>query len=152
MTRLDLVKRIAGAAVRAPEVGGEVNPLSPLPGTDAVPRLDEAGAPRQAPQDVMDLFVWFEDTSERVQAGCRGIAGLPESLLPWPHADPHSLRVIERRFAEGHFHLLAGVRLRCHGKLGERIASIYTAALSVGTIAWIGTGAHHERLWDEAAL
>jgi hypothetical protein len=98
-----------------------------------------------------DLFVWFEDTSLRPLHDGSGIAGLPESLLPWPTGGQPGMRVIERRYAEGHAHLLAAVRLRCQGSLAERIASVYTAALSVGTIAWIGAGTHYEHAWDESA-
>jgi hypothetical protein len=70
---------------------------------------------------------------------------LPESLLPWDY----KMRVIERRYAEGHLHLLSAVRLRCGERQGERIAAIYTAALSVGTVAWIGTGKQYEQAWHE---
>ena len=90
-------------------------------------------------------FVWFEDTSARAIDGRRGIAGLPESLLPLAAG----LRVVERRFAEGHMHLLCAVRLTCRGDAAERIASLYTAALAVGTVAWVGTGAQYERAWTE---
>jgi hypothetical protein len=41
------------------------------------------------------------------------------------------------------------VRLRVNGKFGERIAALYTAALSVGTVAWIGTGEQYARAWEE---
>jgi len=95
------------------------------------------------PPAVRELFVWFEDTSARAIDGRRGIAGLPESLLPLAAG----LRVIERRFAEGHMHLLCAVRLACRGEAAERIASLYTAALSVGTVAWVGTGTQYERAW-----
>ncbi len=131
----------------------------------AADRADESmhqpvdDAPLQAPfaetSESTDLFVWFEDT--RVPRSLNGnlvrlgIAGLPESMLPYSHDNPASLRVIERRYAEGHLHLLSAVRLRCTDKFGEKIASIYTAALSVGTVAWIGTGAQYERAWGETA-
>ena len=41
------------------------------------------------------------------------------------------------------------MRIRCADRFGEKIAAIYTAALSVGTIAWIGTGSQYERAWNE---
>ncbi len=59
------------------------------------------------------------------------------------------MQVIDRRYAEGHLHLLSAVRLRVNGKFGERIAALYTAALSVGTVAWIGTGEQYARAWEE---
>jgi len=107
------------------------------------------GAEPQAPADQetaggRDLFVWFEDTSERRRDGQRGIAGLPESLLPIAHG----MRVIERRYAQGHPHLLTALRLRCRDRAAERVAAIYTAALAVGTVAWIGTGAQYEMAWS----
>jgi hypothetical protein len=46
-------------------------------------------------------------------------------------------------------HLLCAARLACRGESAERIASLYTAALSVGTVAWVGTGAQYERAWTE---
>jgi hypothetical protein len=33
--------------------------------------------------------------------------------------------------------------------MGERIAALYTSALSVGTVAWIGTGEQYERAWSD---
>lgn len=139
MTRTDLLKRMAETTTR---------PLE-----EFMHQPVEAPAPEQQPpaQPVTDLFIWFEDTSTRKpRDGLRGgIAGLPESLLPWPHDGAGGMRVIDRRYAEGHLHLLSAVRLRCHDKFGERVASIYTAALSVGTVAWIGTGAQYERAWQE---
>jgi hypothetical protein len=92
-----------------------------------------------------DLYVWFEDTSCRHRDGRRGVAGLPESLLPYARG----MRVIERRYVDGHLHLLSAVRLRCSEQFGERIAALYTAALSVGTVAWIGTGTQYARAWRE---
>jgi hypothetical protein len=91
-----------------------------------------------------DLFVWFEDTSARQQDGLRGIAGLPESLLPVAHG----LKVVERHYAPGHPHLLTALRMRCRERPAEHIAAIYTAALSVGTVAWIGTGSQYEIAWN----
>ena len=141
MTRTELVKRLAEYATK---------PLS----EETLAAGDEAGMhqpvesvePRPAPaRPSGDLFVWFEDTAARRDNGRRGIAGLPESLLPWDT----KMRVIERRYAEGHLHLLSAVRLRCAERQGERIAAIYTAALSVGTVAWIGTGRQYEQAWQE---
>lgn len=91
-----------------------------------------------------DLFVWFEDTSARQHDGLRGIAGLPESLFPVSYG----LKVIERHYAPGHPHLLTALRLRCRDRHAEHIAAIYTAALSVGTVAWIGTGSQYEVAWS----
>ncbi len=129
MTRAELMKQLAEIATR--------------------PLAERMHQPRSAERDQTvverDLFVWFEDTAARGQQGGRGIAGLPESLLPYANG----MRVIERRFAEGHMHLLCAVRLRCRGDAADRIAALYTAALSVGTVAWIGTGAQYERTWNE---
>ncbi len=91
-----------------------------------------------------DLFVWFEDTSDHYNEGRRGIAGLPESLLPYTYG----MRVIERRYAPGHPHLFTALRVRCPQRTAESIAAIYTAALAVGTVAWIGTGAQYEIAWN----
>src|SRR5512140_1671319 len=92
-----------------------------------------------------ELFVWFEDTSTRAMDGRRGMAGLPESLLPYTS----SMRIVDRRYAEDHFHLLSAVRLRCRDDASELIAALYTSALSVGTVAWIGTGAQYRQTWDD---
>jgi hypothetical protein len=59
------------------------------------------------------------------------------------------MRVVARVYAEGHPHLLSAARIRTRGGLGDRIAALYTAALSVGTVAWIGTGEQYERAWNE---
>jgi hypothetical protein len=128
MTRTELVRRLAEHATR---------PLSEHTRQGAV------GTPAAAGNT--DLFVWFEDTSERRRDGRRGIAGLPESLLPYAPG----MRVIARVYSEGHPHLLSAARIRACDSLGERIAALYTAALSVGTIAWIGTGEQYERAWNE---
>jgi hypothetical protein len=101
-------------------------------------------APAAAPQFPRDLYVWFEDTSEVRQFGTMGIAGLPESLLP----ASRELTVVQRCYAPGHPHLLTAVRLRCTGDGKEPIAAIYTAALSLGTVAWVGTGARYEEAWN----
>jgi hydroxyacyl-ACP dehydratase HTD2-like protein with hotdog domain len=134
MTRMELMKRLAQTATR---------PLA-----DFMHQPVEGAPPAPAPQPQpgpAELFVWFEDTVSRQRDGRRGIAGLPESLLPVARG----MRVVERRYAEGHLHLLSAVRLRCADRTGERIAAIYTAALSVGTIAWIGTGSQYEAAWRQ---
>jgi hypothetical protein len=141
MNRLELVKRLAEYATR-PVDGGEE------PREDAANDVyaAHAAAAEAAPgPGANDLFVWFEDTSARARDSRRGIAGLPESLLPYSRG----LKVVDRRYVEGHFHLLSAARLRCNDRFGERIAALYTAALSVGTIAWIGTGVQYERAWRE---
>jgi len=43
---------------------------------------------------------------------------------------------------------LTAVRVQCRERSAERIASIYTAALAVGTVAWIGTGSQYELAWN----
>jgi hypothetical protein len=129
MTRAKLMKQLAEIATR-PLVDTMHQPVTAERAPEAIER---------------DLYVWFEDTSARTTEGRRGIAGLPESLLPYARG----MRVVERRFAEGHMHLLAAVRLKCKGETADRIASLYTSALSVGTVAWIGTGTQYERTWIE---
>jgi len=117
---------------------------------DATKPLQDLEAPAAAPEtkagrgDARDLFIWFEDTSERQRHGQRGIAGLPESLFPLAHG----MRVLERRYALGHPHLLTALRVRCRDRAAERIAAIYTAALAVGTVAWIGSGSQYEMAWN----
>jgi hypothetical protein len=169
MTRLELVKRMAESATRplaafetaagALEIAHalhqpvEVRPIEVQPAEmqPAATRSIDSAAPaitRAPAEQTTDLFVWFEDTSHRSDER-RGIAGLPEALLPWPFDGSQSMQVIARRYAEGHMHLLAAVRLRCTGRFGERIAALYTSALSVGTVAWIGTGAQYEQAWAE---
>lgn len=138
MARLEVVKQMAENATR------------PLGEYMHQPVDDLAPAPAARAEESTDLFVWFEDTSARQRDGSRrGTAGLPESLLPWPQDGEATMQVIDRRYAEGHLHLLAAVRLRVNGKFGERIAALYTAALSVGTVAWIGTGPQYERAWSD---
>jgi hypothetical protein len=105
---------------------------------------DASAQPAAQPNLDQDLFVWFEDTSARQQDGTRGIAGLPESLLPVSYG----MKVVERHFAPGHPHLLTALRVRCRERSAERIAAIYTAALAVGTVAWIGTGSQYEIAWN----
>lgn len=132
MNRNALVKQLAEIATRP--IGAAV-----AADTGVVHAIEQAQA------QGTDLFVWFEDTSVRAAEGRRGMAGLPESLLPYSPA----MRVIDRRYAEDHFHLLSAVRIRCREDAGELIAALYTAALSVGTVAWIGTGPQYCRTWDE---
>ncbi|GAB4476832.1 MAG: hypothetical protein OHK0044_22920 [Burkholderiaceae bacterium] len=129
MTRLELVKQLAEFATR-PLAEQMHQPV----------HAAQASAARPT-----ELFVWFEDTSARTRNGSRGIAGLPESLLPYAKG----MRVVERRYVEGHLHLLSAVRIRCDDKFGERVAALYTAALSVGTVAWIGTGPQYAQAWAE---
>jgi hypothetical protein len=126
MTRTELVRHLAEQATR---------PLSEHARQAAVKAAQRPGSE--------DLFVWFEDTSERQRDGRRGIAGLPESLLPYAAG----MRVIARIYADGHPHMLSAVRIRCRDSIGERIAALYTAALSVGTVAWIGTGDSYQKAW-----
>ncbi len=110
---------------------------------------DSASAPGVPSNDVdttpTELFVWFEDTAARALEGRRGVAGLPESLLPINR----EMKVVERRFAENHLHLLSAVRIACRKNTAELIASLYTAALSVGTVAWIGTGKQYAHTWND---
>ena len=129
MTRMALFRQLVDDATK------------PLLGFDSPPLLP---APEVQNDEARDFFIWFEDTSERQREWQRGIAGLPESLLPVAHG----MRVIERRYALGHPHLLTALRVRCHDRASERIAAIYTAALAVGTVAWIGTGTQYEMAWN----
>jgi hypothetical protein len=147
MTRTELVKRLADHATRPLSAHGSTSEGADA-GMHQPVETDEEPAPEPPVAPVRssgDLFVWFEDTAARRDNNRRGIAGLPECLLPCDH----KTRVIERRYAEGHLHLLSAVRLRCGERQGERIAAIYTAALSVGTVAWIGTGKQYEQAWRE---
>ena len=134
MTRSQLVKQLAEIATRP--IGDRAHAGMPLPAaeTTAAPATEQT-----------ELFVWFEDTSARAAEGGRGMAGLPESLLPYGR----SMRVVDRRYAEDHFHLLTAVRIRCSGDASELVAALYTSALSVGTVAWVGTGAQYSRAWDD---
>ena len=137
MARLEVVKQLAENSTR------------PLADYMHQPVDDVAAAASPAParaQEVSDLFVWFEDTSAKQRDGTRrGTAGLPESLLPYGTA----MRVADRRYAEDHFHLLSAVRIRCTEDPSDLIAALYTSALSVGTVAWIGTGPQYSRAWDD---
>ena len=137
MNRSQLVKQLAEIATRP------IGPAIESATTPSVGAARAADAPRIA--EGTELFVWFEDTSDRATDGRRGMAGLPESLLPYGP----SMRVVDRRYAEDHFHLLSAVRLRCREDAGDLIASLYTAALSVGTVAWIGTGSQYRRTWND---
>lgn len=128
MTRTELVRHLAEQITR---------PLSEF--------RAEAQAQEPAAPATSDLFVWFEDTTGKRHDGRRGVAGLPESLLPYASG----MRVVGRVYAENHLHLLSAVRIRVRDGIGERIAALYTAALSVGTVAWIGTGEQYERAWNE---
>ncbi len=132
MNRTQLVKHLAECATR---------PLTPT--EDALHKLEAAKQIDAVASK--ELFIWFEDTSARPVDGRRGTAGLPESLLPYSQ----DMRVVERRYAAGHMHLLAAARIECKGDRSETIAALYTAALSVGTIAWVGTGAQYARAWDQ---
>lgn len=158
MSRLELVKRLAEFATRPLSDYRLAGPSSSVGafGTAPMHQVDEhdpyavdfgQGAPlaRGGAHDTQDLYVWFEDTSNRHRDGRRGVAGLPESLLPYARGT----RVIERRYVDGHLHLLSAVRIRCSEQFGERIAALYTSALSVGTVAWIGTGQQYARAWRE---
>lgn len=129
MTRNQLVKQLAESATR-PIVGSAVADSTSIADADTAPT---------------ELFVWFEDTAARALEGRRGVAGLPESLLPINR----SMKIVERRYAENHLHLLSAVRLTSRQNAGELIASLYTAALSVGTVAWIGTGKQYAQTWSD---
>lgn len=133
MTRNQLVKQLAEISTRP--IGAAAT--SEAPAESALSK-DNAGA-------ATELFVWFEDTAARALEGRRGIAGLPESLLPISK----EMRLIERRYAENHLHLLSAVRIACRQNVAELIASLYTAALSVGTVAWIGTGKQYAHTWHD---
>jgi len=135
MNRNQLVRQLAVIATRP--IGAAMHqPVADITAIEAVSR------------PFTELFVWFEYTASRRVEGRRGVAGLPESLLPCSR----SMRVVERRYAENHLHLLSSVRIACKEGAGELIASLYTAALSVGTVAWIGTGAQYARTWNDMYL
>jgi len=134
MTRNQLVKQLAENATKPLRL----NRVEPDPAVAAAP----ANATGVAPSE---LFVWFEDTAARALEGRRGVAGLPESLLPINR----SMKIVERRYATDHLHLLSAVRITCRQQGAELIASLYTAALSVGTVAWIGTGSQYARTWND---
>jgi hypothetical protein len=118
MNRNQLVRQLAVSATRP--IGTAMHqPVSDNTETNAI---------ESASRPFTELFVWFEDTASRLVEGRRGVAGLPESLVPCSR----SMRVMERRYAENHLHLLSAVRIACKEGAGELIASLYTAALSVG--------------------
>ncbi len=133
MTRNQLVKQLADIATR---------PVSARVTDTAAADVATIDRVNLAPTE---LFVWFEDTAARALEGRRGVAGLPESLLPINRG----MKLVERRYAENHLHLLSAVRIACRQNVSETIASLYTAALSVGTVAWIGTGAQYARTWND---
>jgi hypothetical protein len=134
MTRNQLVRQLADIATQP--IGA--TPASDSATADAASIENTASAPAE-------LFVWFEDTAARALEGRRGVAGLPESLLPINR----SMKIVERRYAADHLHLLSAVRIACRQNAAELIASLYTAALSVGTVAWIGTGTQYARTWND---
>src|SRR5512140_1586902 len=136
MNRSQLVKQLAEIATRPISPAVESTETSPGEARTAEPSHTVEGS---------ELFVWFEDTSARATEGRRGMAGLPESLLPYGP----SMRVLDRRYAEDHFHLLSAVRIRCIEDASDLIAALYTSALSVGTVAWIGTGKQYCRTWND---
>lgn len=145
MTRMAIFRQIAVDATKPLEVLAAT-----VPGQSGCDAAAAGGTPNGTTHaavrepDARDLFVWFEDTSERQREGDRGIAGLPECLLPVAFG----MKVIERRYAAGHLHLLTAIRVRCRDRADERIAAIYTAALAVGTVAWMGTGSQYEIAWN----
>lgn len=134
MTRNQLVKQLAEISTRPIGV--------PTPSDTAA---IEPACMNGASASPTELFVWFEDTAARKLEGRRGVAGLPESLLPINR----SMKIVERRYAEDHLHLLSAVRIACRQNVAELIASLYTSALSVGTVAWIGTGTQYARTWKD---
>lgn len=139
MTRLEVFRKLAEASA---------TPLDHFIVPDIAPVRFAAPAPESAP--ATDLFVWFEDTSARdAEIEGPGVAGLPECLLPWPQDAAESMRVIDRDYAPGHAHLLSAVRLRLIGDVTARTVALYSSALSVGTVAWIGTGPQYERAWND---
>lgn len=134
MTRNELVKQLAEISTRP--ISADVT--CDAAATQSVATHGHADAPTE-------LFVWFEDTAARALEGRRGVAGLPESLLPISR----EMKLVERRYAANHLHLLSAVRISCRQNAAELIASLYTAALSVGTVAWIGTGKQYARTWTD---
>ncbi len=134
MTRNQLVKQLAEISTR---------PIVAIATSDAA--ASEPASINDHAEAPAELFVWFEDTAARALEGRRGVAGLPESLLPISR----EMKIIERRYAENHLHLLSAVRIACRQNAAELIASLYTAALSVGTVAWIGTGKQYAHTWND---
>ncbi len=134
MTRNQLVKQLAEISTR---------PIGISTTADAT--TAEPASTRGHGEAPTELFVWFEDTAARALEGRRGVAGLPESLLPISR----EMKLVERRYAANHLHLLSAVRISCRQNAAELIASLYTAALSVGTVAWIGTGKQYAHTWND---
>lgn len=134
MTRNQLVRQLADIATQ---------PIGATPAADSA--TGDAASIENTASAPAELFVWFEDTAARALEGRRGVAGLPESLLPINR----SMKIVERRYAADHLHLLSAVRIACRQNAAELIASLYTAALSVGTVAWIGTGTQYARTWSD---
>ena len=108
MTRNQLVKQLAEISTRP--ISASATSDSAV--TESASLTDHAAAPTE-------LFVWFEDTAARALEGRRGVAGLPESLLPISR----EMKVVERRYAENHLHLLSAVRISCRQNAAELIAS-----------------------------
>jgi hypothetical protein len=125
------------------------DPRNTPAGADSPPSMppsssgDEGQAEATTLPRATDLFVWFEDNRQARGGAMRGAAGFLECLLPVGK----DVRVLERRYADGHVHLLAAVRIRCDPRQAECVATIYTSALALGTIAWIGTGEQYRRAW-----
>lgn len=134
MTRNQLVRQLAEISTR---------PIGITTTADAT--TAEPASARVTGEAPTELFVWFEDTAARALEGRRGVAGLPESLLPISR----EMKLVERRYAANHLHLLSAVRISCRQNAAELIASLYTAALSVGTVAWIGTGKQYAHTWKD---
>jgi len=134
MTRNQLVKQLAEISTRPISASA----TSDSAAMESASLKDHAAAPTE-------LFVWFEDTAARALDGRRGVDGLTASLLPISR----EMKLVERRYAENHLHLLSAVRITCRQNAAELIASLYTAALSVGTVAWIGTGKQYAHTWDD---
>ena len=90
MTRNQLVKQLAEISTR---------PVGITATSDAA--AIEPASTRGNAEAPTELFVWFEDTAARALEGRRGVAGLPESLLPISR----EMKLVERRYAENHLHL-----------------------------------------------
>jgi hypothetical protein len=145
MTRTDLFRQLADDATTPLEMLAHTEHAQAGSAETAVGGTPNGTALEvRCDPDARDLFVWFEDTSDRQSNGERGIAGLPECLLPVAFG----MKVLERRYAAGHLHLLTAIRVRCRERADERVAAIYTAALAVGTVAWMGTGSQYEMAWN----
>jgi hypothetical protein len=125
---------------RDTSAGADGPPSRPPPSSGAEARAEATTLPRAT-----DLFVWFEDNRQARGSAMRGAAGFPECLLPIGK----DVRVLERRYADGHVHLLAAARIRCDQRQAECVATIYTSALALGTMAWIGTGEQYRRAWTQ---